>query len=428
MPAARSNPVPVTIGFIVSIAVHALALLPLLAGVMQPDAGAATPTPDIMPPDVLPPPPDSEPDIVLGRENDHPSTLAWIGYDEYEKHLAALSEVEQSAFDRRPVGGNPNPLAATPELDAPPAEPVPPTETVVATSDADGAETTTERMSITETPIAPVAIEELEPVEPIAVGDLLGTADPTPTTMTDPLSIDLAAPALNPDRVMRPTSELIDTPLERAAAPAWLRHALERLAVISSSAPAEGPPEPPRDTPVAVRVDLPTAPPPPPGDSKPTASDQDAAAKPATEPAAPQTPTPAAAPSAPPGDQAPPGAGSGSDRDASASSVVEIPPEHWKEGKVVVGRGLDLKPSRPNYSPRSLLLGAPSNPLCELQIRRDGRVAKARLMTSTGSREIDEAILNSLYRWTATGSTLELLEGDETHLVRIRMILINRGP
>ena len=53
------------------------------------------------------PPPDAshletprleQPEIVLGIEESQASTLTWIGYDNYEKHLARLAQVEQAAM------------------------------------------------------------------------------------------------------------------------------------------------------------------------------------------------------------------------------------------------------------------------------------------------------------------------------------------
>ena len=53
------------------------------------------------------PPPDAshletprleQPEIVLGIKESQVSTLTWIGYDNYEKHLARLAQVEQAAM------------------------------------------------------------------------------------------------------------------------------------------------------------------------------------------------------------------------------------------------------------------------------------------------------------------------------------------
>ena len=82
----------------------------------------------------VPPPPEEEDDsIKLGIEDGTTkSTMTWIGYNEYQEHLAKLSQVDQAAFRDTDEGGQPMPAAqpsqaATvpqvpqPEAAAPPA-------------------------------------------------------------------------------------------------------------------------------------------------------------------------------------------------------------------------------------------------------------------------------------------------------------------
>jgi len=49
-----------------------------------------------------------------------------------------------------------------------------------------------------------------------------------------------------------------------------------------------------------------------------------------------------------------------------------------------------------------------------------------RLLESSGDQRIDEAVLNSLYRWRAAGKKLRELERGETIPVTIRIILGRR--
>ena len=52
-------------------------------------------------------PPEEDDSVKLGIEESTESTMTWIGYDEYEEHLAALAETEQAAFTSSPTGGTP---------------------------------------------------------------------------------------------------------------------------------------------------------------------------------------------------------------------------------------------------------------------------------------------------------------------------------
>ncbi len=69
--------------------------------------------------------------VNLGIDESKHSSLAWVGYDEYRKHLARLSEVEQAAFTESATG---------PPVETPPAE-VAPIEAVETPAAAQADET-----------------------------------------------------------------------------------------------------------------------------------------------------------------------------------------------------------------------------------------------------------------------------------------------
>ena len=92
------------VGLVLSLVLHASVLLPALVAVLTSDL-TARPTlrADFDADDFhrL----DAEPDSVdLGIEESKTSTMTWIGFDEYKKHMAALAEVEQAAFQTTPTG------------------------------------------------------------------------------------------------------------------------------------------------------------------------------------------------------------------------------------------------------------------------------------------------------------------------------------
>ena len=88
--------IPLLFAFVASFAIH-FAAIPFLAN-------KQLHTPFAPPPDAshLETPRIEQPEIVLGIEESQASTLTWIGYDNYEKHLARLAQVEQAAMQLKP--------------------------------------------------------------------------------------------------------------------------------------------------------------------------------------------------------------------------------------------------------------------------------------------------------------------------------------
>ncbi len=82
-----------------SIAAHAL-LLPVLAQGLESPGAWRAPAADAS---HIPTPPEEQPDIRLGLSESQTSTLTWIGYREYEQHLAVYAEQEQAAMQVDPL-------------------------------------------------------------------------------------------------------------------------------------------------------------------------------------------------------------------------------------------------------------------------------------------------------------------------------------
>ncbi len=100
-----------------SIAAHALFLPVLARGLESPGAWRA-PAADAS---HIPTPPEEPPDIHLGLSESQTSTLTWIGYREYEQHLAVFAEQEQAAMQMDPINiptaeSEPTPSPSTPLL------------------------------------------------------------------------------------------------------------------------------------------------------------------------------------------------------------------------------------------------------------------------------------------------------------------------
>jgi hypothetical protein len=327
------------LGLVVSLLLHATVLVPALVGIMTADPlGPGRLLARFDPEDFLEPPDEPPPDdaVQLGIDESTETTMTWIGYDEYQEHLAALAETEQAAFTSSTAGGTPAEPAASP---APEAQPQPPDD-----------------------------------------------AQPEPGQTTDPLAeleAWLEATQLGPGP---PVGEPTD-PAAQAQSLDDILASLERM--LSEAAE----PQPRQET----------APPQP------------------LEPQPPTQPAEAQAQPTPPGEPADP-----ADQESDPTSVVEVPLDNIKLGKPLAAQGLRIKPRRPEFTTLTLLTAAPADPLAELQFRRDGKPQRVRILQSSGDARIDEGVLNSLYRWRASGEKLKALKRGETIPVRIRIVLFGK--
>ena len=129
-PPRRHVRMPLLFGLAASLVVHAVAIIPLLTAVMTARGQARHLEARFEPEDFrkLPPPP--PPEVNLGLDDATASTLTWIGYEEYEEHLAALAEVEQAAFTPYPGGA----VSPAPPNEGEPAAPPEPQDDRAADS------------------------------------------------------------------------------------------------------------------------------------------------------------------------------------------------------------------------------------------------------------------------------------------------------
>jgi outer membrane biosynthesis protein TonB len=143
--------------------------------------------------------------------------------------------------------------------------------------------------------------------------------------------------------------------------------------------------------------------------------------KPEPEPQEPAPPAPTPAQPQPAGQP-----GVQSDQESDATSTVEVTMEQLTLGRPLAAQGLQIKPRKPVFTTLTMLTAIPANPKAQLHFRRDGKPARVRLLESSGDQRIDEAVLNSLYRWRAAGKKLRELERGETIPVTIRIMLGRR--
>ncbi|MHC4220268.1 MAG: energy transducer TonB [Planctomycetota bacterium] len=246
----------------------------------------------------------------------------------------------------------------------------------------------TEQAAFTTTPPGAQPVEPTELVEPIEPMD--SVAEPEPPAET-------AEP-------QEPTTD----PLEELES--WLK------ATEFGEGPAEGEPTDPNArqrsveemlTQLEEMLNQPT--------SQQQAQQQPAEPQPAQQPQPPVPPAPSAEPTDETGDPA--------EQESDATSTVNVPLDNIKLGKPLAAHGLRIKPRKPVFTVLTMLTAAPANPLAELRFRRDGKPQRVRLVESSGDKRIDEAILNSLYRWRASGERLKKLKKNETISITIRIVL-----
>ena len=84
-------------GIVISVAINTFVLVPGLTAdhhsmAWLPDEEAA-----VQPPEFTPEP--DEPEVKLGIDESEASTLTWIGYEEFQEHMARLAELEQAQFE-----------------------------------------------------------------------------------------------------------------------------------------------------------------------------------------------------------------------------------------------------------------------------------------------------------------------------------------
>ncbi len=327
----------IALGLLLSLVLHGTLLVPALVEVMRggsgPDVLRARFSPDqFQQPEQEPPPDDSVP---LGIDQGSPSSMTWIGYEEYEEHLAALSEVEQAAFASSLPGAQ-EPVQASSGS---------PAEQADAAEAAESAEAPS--------PPAPAPLDEIAAWLAANARGEGPEAQPTPEKPS-------------------PTHDALDEALAR------LEEAMEQA---EQAQPAE---------------------------------------------AAQQAPPQPAQPAAQPDDSRQ--AGDIASKESDPTSTVDVPFDEIKIGKPLAAHGLEIRTRRPIFTSLVMLTAAPADPTIEIRFRRDGTPVKGtRILQTSGDPRIDEAILNSLFRWRAAGKRLQELPGPEDTIpIRMRIILSQR--
>ncbi|MBB6430628.1 CARDB domain-containing protein [Algisphaera agarilytica] len=93
-----------------------------------------------------------------------------------------------------------------------------------------------------------------------------------------------------------------------------------------------------------------------------------------------------------------------SDREVDPTTLIQA--KSVRPGQVLVGPGIEIKTFRPQWS-AAARFALPRNPKVVITFDPDGTVLEAAFITSTGFDNVDGPLLSSLYRWKATGKSLQ---------------------
>jgi len=342
---------------------------------------------------------EQEKEVVPGMEKGSDEGMTWIGYEEYQQHLAAHGETDQAAFTEKDAGGGGAPQAGEQASGAQSAEPPP----------SAPAQTQPPAQLTQPTP----------PVEAVSAASPRPSPEPSDTKGFEPQPTADNLPPTAPDG----TDAVLPPALRREETQTNSTAQLPPTAPKRDDAMPEPVPRP--ETPPATALPPATAPQVP----QPQAPQQPTSQSP-TQPA-PQTPTqqPATSPSVAPAAGLPGSVGPGqsqgerSDRESDATSIADVPPSLWKNGKPLARKGLEIKTKKPALPILTQLTTRPGNPICEILFGKDGVPVSCKVLLSSGYPDVDGPVLDALYRWRAKGSQLDKLAPGKTLTFRVRFIL-----
>ena len=383
-----------------------------------------TPTPSPAMPDVE--------DVAIGQDDGDSMSVVIIGREDYEEHMARQSVVAQAGFRMSDAGGNGEQdygrgtegNAGGGGGGAPNAQ----SNTTTATTA--GAPVAPEATQTASAPPAPKPIEEPKPESPVKPPEqapaVVAEAPPkppvTPTTTTPVTEPPQPAPPTPTVPVTANPEAEPNPPIEAPRDPKVLP-------------PVEPKPVPPPPAPEPVKQPTPTVPvepkpaPPPPVNQPPKAPEGGGIAS--TE--RPKTDAKEKAPgdSGKAGGKGPstvPGTGGKGelkDLESPATSLTEVDPKLWKNGRLVAAQGITLKPREPRFTTLQTVSQLPScrPPVVSLTFDRTGSCVDVFFNLPTGDPEIDGVIKNSLFFWRAAGKKIDSLKEGEKVRVTLRLLL-----
>ncbi|MFZ4574305.1 MAG: hypothetical protein ACOYN0_07890 [Phycisphaerales bacterium] len=369
-------------------------------------------------------------ELVAGIDDGDQVSKNWQGFKTETPHAAPLSTVEQSAMT--PQAGIPSESPEQPGTPAPPqqADQRPAQPAPLARPEQQDVPAPSE----SPTPAVP-AIPAPPPAPELNAGEKHGVTKPAdpPGEPAEP-KLEAPKPTDAPSKPLPPDEG--DTPAQTP-----------RVGEVTSQ--TQVPPVPERDKAEAAEGDASRSKP-----QKETTADQVVEPEPVVEPVAePTPPSPQTAESRPasPAEPQPPSPQSPADQPAGETRAAPAPaqpngggagfgeqaPEESdaaalresiavEPGKTLAREGVQIRTVRPRWSTTTRVTAVPRNPLIDVTFDSTGRVAKAAFAPgkNTGYAAVDGPLLDSIYRWRASGSKFAEAVAEKGKLsLRFKMLL-----
>lgn len=381
--------------------------------VAEPEAPAA---------DEPPSPPDEE-EFNPGIEKGAPALVTWIGYDEYEEHLAQLGETDQAAFTSAIARGAPDAMST---------EQVAPQQTPPEEVKAPASAPTLEVTPATQPPVLATKIDDPKTGE--AAPPAPEVAEAQGFTEAKTQATEIAPEVESVTLPVQPAEQTAPPPIESKANEAKPAEAAPELP--PAEAPVRGPGE---DEPARIQPERQTEQSAP--ESQPHSTPE---MNPSPFPMSVPTPLPGIAPtpvSTPQGEPVAKDAAS-SEKDSSATSTKKVPEIKWDNGQPLAAKGMELRPyslqrhilwdSHDVMFAQQLNRGrwegrVVRNPIVSMRFDRHGRVGEVKLIRPSGFAPLDDLYLKSwIARWTAVDKRLTELGPEElTSPIQMKIVFID---
>jgi hypothetical protein len=380
--------------FALSVVLNAVALL-LIAwwSVRSGGSSHGSPVLDSRSPLIVPEEEQRDDELRLGKRDATSASINWLGIDAPEEVLAQApeSEVDQAAQSTAP-GDSPIPTDSAPAIEQAPSEQRP------AQPAADPVPLQPEQ---TPTPTPEPEPEQAEP-EP---------AQPEPNENAAPEPVPPSPIPSTDQSTQREDDELPEITNDTGIVVQDQTDGDADETTLATPAPTPEPTQSPSDQQPQ---------------EQPPSTEQ-----PVTAPVGPPAPPIAALPSL---------RGIIADRDVIATAIKraeKLDPD--KSHQPIVGEGLEIKTvlSTGLLSAEARLYGAGANPVIVLEFNAKGRVAHAQYLRSfdreynTGSRLLDEQLINMLFKWTASGARIDALDPAnprDTVQITIKILFRSEAP
>lgn len=340
-------------------------------------------------PDMAPPPVPDEQPLRLGRQESRSASIAWLGVvRDSVVGQGQESQVEQAELTIQQ--GERDAPAATQTAPSPPTQA--PTETTA------------------------------EPIQPEPEPQPVPAADPQPQPEAEPEPEPQPQPEQRPEQAPSiPLPDLPEPVIEPSASE-------PETPVVRPDPQPQPEPDPIPDSEPDTQP-IPESEPEPEPESEQPAQETASAKQNPTEsvqptPVTPPQPTPAGKP------------GEVDDRESVASIIKRAQEVRATTlNRPLSGEGLEIKPVEPKFPATVRFTQLPRNPIVLIRFNAEGKVVRAsflrdeekRRIYDTGSKGVDEPLINAIYQWRAEGKQIDALDPtDPESTIEISMKIIFR--